>query len=363
MGLRQSPFHSEHVALGARMIDFHGWELPVQYTGVKDEHLTVRSAAGLFDVSHMGEIWVTGPGALEALNRVVTNNLAKLTDGQAQYNAMLRPNGGIVDDLVVYRISSDQWMMVVNASNREKDLAWVRENIRDRAQVEDRSDTTAQMALQGPKAQEILSGLTDLDLPSIKFYRFGQGKVAGIDALVSRTGYTGEDGFEIYVDAAQAPKVWRAIMDAGRPLGLKPAGLGARDSLRLEMKFALYGNDIDETTNPLEAGLKWIVKMKKGDFIGRDALVEIKEAGLRRHLVGLEITGRGIARHGYTVLHDGEEVGVVTSGTQSPSLNKPIAMAYVRHGLHQVGTGLQVEVRGRRVDAVVVETPFYRKDA
>lgn len=361
MSLRQSPLHSEHLRLGGRMIPFGAWELPVQFSGLIEEHQAVRHAAGLFDVSHMGEISCRGPEALAALNGIVTNDLSKVQDGQAQYNALLLPHGGIIDDLVAYRLQADDWLLVVNAANKDKDLAWVREQIGDRCTVEDRSDQTAQLALQGPLAQAILAELTSLDLPGIGYYRFARGEVAGHSALVSRTGYTGEDGFEIYLSPDAAVPVWQALLDAGMPRGLVPVGLGARDSLRLEMKFALYGNDIDETTNPLEAGLGWIVKLKKGDFVGRESLLAQQQQGLQRHLVGLEITGRGIARHGYPVLADGQQVGVVTSGTHSPSLGKPIAMAYVKSGLHTAGTPLQVEIRGRAIEAVVVPTPFYKR--
>lgn len=362
MTSRQSPLHAEHLAAGGRLVDFHGWLLPVQYQGLVKEHHAVRTAAGLFDVSHMGEISVRGPGARDALDRLLTNSVRRLVDGQAQYNLMLRPDGGIVDDLVVYRLAEDDWLLVVNAANRPKDLAWVQEQVGDSAEVEDRSDAVAQLALQGPRAQEILSKLTALDLPSIGFYRFARGTVAGApDVLVSRTGYTGEDGFELYLAPEHAPALWRALLEVGGPLGLTPAGLGARDSLRLEMKFALYGNDIDESTNPLEAGLRWVVKMKKGEFIGRTALQRVAKEGRRRRLVGLEITGRGIARPGYGVLHEGRAVGEVTSGTHSPTLDRPIAVAYVEEGLHEVGTELQVQVRSRAVAARVVPTPFYER--
>jgi len=362
MTSRQSPLHSEHLRLKGRMVDFHGWQLPVQYEGLVAEHRAVRTAAGLFDVSHMGEIAVRGSQARDALNHLLTNGIRRLVDGQAQYNLMLLPGGGIVDDLVVYRLAEDDWLLVVNAANRAKDVAWVSEQIGDRAEVEDISDSIAQLALQGPRAQEILARLTDLDLPAIKFYRFAKGTVAGVEGvLVSRTGYTGEDGFELYLPPDSAPGVWRAIFEVGAPLGLKPAGLGARDSLRLEAKFALYGNDIDETTNPIEAGLRWVVKMKKGDFIGREALRQVIKGGRKRRLVGLEVTGRGIARPGYSVEHEGEQVGRVTSGTHSPSLDRPIAVAYVAEGLHEVGTELQVRVRTRAVAAKVVPTPFYKR--
>jgi len=361
MSLRKSPLHEEHLRLGGRMIPFGDWELPVQFAGIIEEHLTVRKAAGLFDVSHMGEIVCQGPGALAALNGLLTNDLGKLEDGQAQYNALLRPHGGIVDDLVVYRRSAQDWLLVVNAANKDKDLAWVQEQIGAACQVEDWSDRYAQLALQGPSSQAILATLTDLDLPAIGTYRFATGRVAGHEALVSRTGYTGEDGFELYLAPTAAVPVWQALLEAGAPHGLVPIGLGARDSLRLEMKFALYGNDIDETTHPLEAGLGWIVKLKKGDFVGRDALLQVQQEGLKRRLVGLEVTGRGIARHGAAVHAHGRQVGTVTSGTHAPSLGKPIAMAYVEEGLHLVGTPLGIDVRGRLIDAIVVPTPFYKR--
>ncbi len=361
MSVRKSPLHAEHVRCGGRLVDFHGWELPVQFAGLVQEHTAVRQAAGIFDVSHMAELHVEGAGATAALDRLLTNRISKMSVGQAQYNAMLRPHGGIVDDLVAYRRGEERWLLVVNASNRDKDRAWVQEQLPAGLSVADHSDSTAQIALQGPRSQEILGRLCDLDLAAIGYYHFAEGDVLGAAALVSRTGYTGEDGFEIYLPNESAPALWRALLEVGEPLGLVPAGLGARDSLRLEMKFALYGNDIDETTHPLEAGLGWIVKLKKGDFIGRDALLEAKSAGLKRHLVGIELQGRNIARAGYDVLSEGAVVGKVTSGTFSPTLQKPVAMAYVPAGLHEVGSTLEVDIRGRAARAVVVETPFYRR--
>lgn len=357
---RQTPLNAAHRSLGARMVDFAGWDMPVQYRSVISEHEAVRTAAGLFDVSHMGEIEFSGKGALEEANRLITNDLARIADGQAVYAGLLNEQGGFVDDVVAYRFSPERILICVNASNREKDFAWMKAHAREVAPV-DRSDAFAQIALQGPKAAAILQRMTELDLAAIGTYRFKQGQVRGVDCIVSRTGYTGEDGFELYCPAEQADGLWRAILAEGEADGLVPAGLGARDSLRTEMKYALYGNDIDDHHTPLEAGLGWIVKWDKGDFIGKAALERQKAAGVPRKLVGFELLGAGVPRQGYPVLQDGQRVGEVTSGTVGPTVKKPIGIAYVSTALAAEGSTFQVEIRGRAVDARVVKTPFLKK--
>jgi aminomethyltransferase len=358
--LRRTPLHGEHIRLGAKLVPFAGYEMPVQYpAGITAEHRAVREAAGLFDVSHMGEFVVSGPGALDLLQRATVNDARAVAVGQAQYSAMCRPSGGVIDDLLVYRFA-DHWMLVVNASNREKDWDWLVEQARGTgARLEDRSDETALLALQGPRARAILGPLASVDVEAVGYYRFTEGRVAGRDALVAATGYTGEDGFELYLSADDAAHVWCALLDAGGAQGLAPAGLGARDSLRLEMGYALYGNDLDEEHTPLEAGLGWITKLDKGDFVGRDALVAQKQRGLERKLVGLRLLERGFPRPGYEVLEDGRPVGVVTSGTVSPTLGVGIAMAWVPSRLSAPGARVDVSLRGKPVPAEVVRPPFY----
>jgi len=359
--LAKTPLHAAHVAAGARMVPFGGWDMPVQYKGVMAEHAAVREAVGLFDVSHMGEVEFTGPRALEAVDRIITNDLTKAADGQAIYTAMCNPEGGIIDDLVVYRFSSDRIFICVNASNRKKDFEWMKAECASRCTVTDKSDEYAQIAVQGPRAVELVQRLTKVELPLIGTYRFGTGEVAGIDTIISRTGYTGEDGFELYVASDKGMALWAALMEKGHDLGVQPAGLGARDSLRLEMKYALYGNDIDETTNPIEAGLGWVTKLDKPEFIGKQALAAVKQAGPKRKLIGLEMVGKGIARHGYPVVHGAEKIGEVTSGTMSPTLNKAIAMAYLPTAVSTIGSLVHVDIRGKPIEAVVVQTPFLQK--
>ena len=358
--VKKTPLYDEHVRAGARIVEFAGFLMPVQYRGIIDEHKKVRDAVGLFDVSHMGEFTFRGDAALAFLQKVTINDVAKLEVGQAQYTAMCYPDGGIVDDLIVYR-DTDHYLMVVNAGNLEKDFAWLQEQLIPGVEMRDESPETALMALQGRHAQAVLQKLTAVDLPQIKFYRFARGEVAGVPAMISRTGYTGEDGFEIAVAAEDAVRVWRTLLDAGAEFGIEPIGLGARDTLRLEMKYSLYGNDIDETTNPLEAGLGWITKLDKGDFIGAGALRKIKAEGVKRKLVGLALENRNIARYGYEVRHAGKRAGIVTSGSLSPSLNYPIAMAYVATELAIPGTELVVQIRNREAPARVVKTPFYHR--
>jgi aminomethyltransferase len=348
------------------MVEFAGFEMPVQYTGLGEEHEAVRTRAGLFDVSHMGEIAIRGPGAFDFVQLVSCNDHSKMVVGRAQYTGLMLPEATFVDDVLVHKMAEDEYLLVVNAANRHKDVAYLTDLADDREDVEvrDVSDDYAQLALQGPLAQEVLQLLTPEDLAGIKYYRFVDGEVAGFPALIARTGYTGEDGFEVYVDPAHAPVVWRAILTEGKSKGVLPAGLGARDTLRFEAGMCLYGNDIDDTTTPLEAGLGWIVKLGKGDFIGRDVLERQAEEGVDRRLVGLEMVDRGIARHGYPVLLDedaDESAGVVTSGTQAPTLGKALAMAYLPTEAAENGREVFVSIRNRTVRARVVDLPFYSR--
>ena len=365
--LLKTPFHAQHIAAGARMVPFGGWDMPIDYSlkglGVIKEHLAVRRAAGLFDVSHMGEVDVVGHGALAFLQRVTSNDVAKLQDGHAQYSALPMPSGAPVDDIIVYRFHAERFLLVVNASNRAKDVAWLHAQNPTGCEVNDRSDEFALLALQGPKAPGILQGLTGADLASLGYYKFTTGKVAGISATIARTGYTGEDGFEIMVPAAEGPALWDALILQGAPEGLVPAGLGARDTLRLEAKMCLYGNDIDESTTLIEAGLGWItcVEPHKGDFNGRAVLAEQKAKGTARKLVGFEMKDRGIARHGYPVLVNGKAVSAVTSGSMAPFLEKNIGLAYVPAEHSAVGSALGIEIRGASVAAEIVKTPFYKR--
>lgn len=359
--LRRSPLNEIHVEAGARLVPFAGWTMPVQYASVIEEHRAVRERAGLFDVSHMGELRVRGAGAEGFLQRVTPNDVSKLTPGRAHYSGLLTEQGTYVDDLLVYRLAEEDFLVVVNAANTEKDLAWLAERQVEGATVEDESDRWALLALQGPRAEAILSRLTELDLAAIRYYRFAEGEVAGRSMIVSRTGYTGEDGFELYVPPEAAPDLWRSLIEAGADQGLQPAGLGARDTLRMEAGMALYGHEIDDTTTPLEAGLRWVVKMDKGDFVGRAALERQEQAGLERRLVGIEVAERGIARQGYPVWSGERRVGEMTSGTWSPTFEKALGMAYVPVELAEPGTPVDIEIRQRRVGARVAEIPFYRR--
>ena len=357
--LKRTPLHGEHVKLGAKLVPFAGWEMPVHYpAGILEEHRAVRTTAGLFDVSHMGELDLRGSGALALAQRVTTNDVSKLAVGQAQYGVMCRADGGAIDDCITYRFA-DRYMIVVNASNREKDHEWVRSHASGDVQLTDVSDDVALLALQGPGSAAILAQLTDTDLDAIGYYHFAEGAVDGIQAVISRTGYTGEDGFELYVPSHDGGKLWRSLLDAGRADGLIAAGLGARDSLRLEMGYALYGNDLDETRSPLEAGLGWVTKLDKGDFIGRDALIRRKEAGLTERLSGFMLKQRGFPRHGYGVRVNGARVGEVTSGVLSPSLQQGIGLAYVPVAASKPGTAIEIEIRDRRTPARIVRPPFY----
>ena len=356
----QTPLFDAHRRHGARMVEFAGWDMPVQYRGLLEEHQAVRTAAGLFDVSHMGEVVFRGPKALAALQAVFTNDLGKAADGQAQYGCLCRESGGIVDDVVVYRRGAEDLLVCVNAANRQKDFEWLAGHAGG-ADVRNESDEWAQIALQGPQAPAILARCCELDLSRIGTYRFAHGRVLGAEALVARTGYTGEDGFELFVRPGDATRLWDGLLEAGAPEGILPCGLGCRDSLRLEMAYRLYGSDMDDETTPLEAGLGWVVKLDKGEFVGRDALRRQKEAGLSRKLVGFQLTGAGIARHGYPAVRDGRPVGVVTSGTKSPSLGTSVGLAYLPPALAAEGSTFAVEIRGRPVAAAVVKTPFYTR--
>lgn len=360
--LRRTPLHDEHVALGAKLVPFAGFEMPIQYaTGIRAEHAAVREAAGLFDVSHMGEFEVAGPEALELVQYVAVNDASRIAVGQAQYSALCDEKGGVLDDILVYRTGEAAFLLVVNAANRAFDLEWIREHAsRFDADVEDRSEGWALLALQGPRAAEILGPLVDLDLAEIDYFRFAPGTVAGAEGIVARTGYTGEDGFELYLPADRAPEVWRALLEAGAPSGLVPAGLGARDTLRLEVGYPLHGNDLDREHTALEGGLGWAVKLDKGEFVGRDALARQKRDGPARKLTGLVLEERGFPRPGYPVVHDGRPVSKVTSGTLSPTLGEGIALAYLPVELAAEGTGLAVRIRDRDVPARVVRPPFYR---
>jgi len=357
--LRKTPLNDVEKELGGKMVDFGGWELPVQFSGILEEHEAVRTHCGLFDVSHMGELTVKGPAAIELLQRATCNDVSKLEDGRAQYNGLLYPTAGFVDDILIYRNSADDYFVVVNASNSDKDFEWIADCAKGMdVEVKNVSADYAQLALQGPEAERILQPLTDVNLSAIKYYRFDTGKVDGAPAIVSRTGYTGEDGFEVYVAPSEAPRIWRKFLAGGE---VKPCGLGARDTLRLEAKMALYGNDIDATTTPLEADLGWIVKLDKGDFYGRDVLQREKAEGPRRKLVGFEMVDRGIGRHGYPVVDGTEEIGVVTSGTHSPTLKKAIGLAYLPQGKSALGSEFMVLIRGKETRARVVATPFYKR--
>ena len=358
--MKRTPLFSAHVEAGARMVPFGGWEMPVQYRGIIEEHRAVRSAAGCFDVSHMGEFEIEGPDALAVLQRLTTNDVAALEIGQVQYSLLCLEDGGIVDDLTLYRLADSKYLMVVNAGNIDKDWQHVTTAVTAaNARWLNASERTGLIAVQGPKAEALVGRLADQDVTRIGYYRFAQGKVANVAALISRTGYTGEDGFELYVAAADTERLWRALLETGRADGVAPIGLGARDTLRLEMRYALYGNDIDETTNPLEAGLGWVVKPAKGDFLGRAAIEAVRAKGLARKLVGIEMADRSVARHGYPVVKDGAPIGIVTSGTFGPSVERSIAMAYVAAAHSAVGSEVGVEIRGQARAARVVKTPFH----
>jgi len=367
--IRKTALNAVHRGMGARMVEFNGWEMPVEYPatgGLIAEHLAVRIRAGIFDVSHMGDIRIAGPQAVEATQHITMNDASRLAIGQAQYSALLYPQGTFVDDVIVHRLGEQEFLLVINAGTREKDFNWVHENVRGfNCTAENLSDDFTQIAIQGPRAQELLQQLTDADLGGVKFYWFTHGTLCGLKSiLIARTGYTAEDGFEIYVpaDEATSARVWNEVLKAGREFNALPCGLGARNTLRLEGRLPLYGHEISESINVWEAGLDRFCKMEKGDFVGRSALERARAAGLKRTLAGLEMVERGIARDGYKVLDEGgREVGYVTSGSHAPFLKKNIAVAYVPPSLAEVGTQLRVEIRGQGVGAKVVPTPFYRR--
>jgi aminomethyltransferase len=359
--LRATPLNSVHRALGAKLVDFGGWEMPVQYSGIIEEHQTVRTGVGLFDVSHMGEIEIHGPQATDLTDFVTTNHARKLRIGQIHYTGLLYPHGGFVDDILVHRVAENHYFLCVNASNQQKDFEHICGLNRFDAKVDFTSESYAQLAMQGPKAGATLQKLTTTDLSAIKYYWFADGVVAGTPARIAHTGYTGEDGFEIYVAPMEAARIWNEVLEAGAEFGIKPIGLGARNTLRLEAKMALYGHEIDASISPWEADLGWIVKLEKGDFTGREALVRKKECGIRRRLIGFEMRGRGIGRDGYEVRIDGVPAGWVTSGSPSPTLNKNIGLCYLPAAQAQPGRAIQVVIRNQPVDAVTVETPFYKR--
>jgi len=358
--LKHTPFHDFHRAAGAKLVDFAGFEMPVRYTGDVREHQAVRTAVGLFDISHMGEFEVRGAEAAAWLDRMVTNHVGALAVGQALYSPMCRPDGGIVDDLLVYRYD-DHFMVVVNAANVTKDFAWLEQHKPAGVALVDRSDQTALLAVQGPKAADVLRGHVPAAALELDYYRFTTGDLFGIPATISRTGYTGEDGFELYFAPKHATTVWNGLMTAGQPHGLELIGLGARDTLRLEMGYMLYGNDIDDVTTPLEAGLGWTVKLAKGEFHGRDVMTKQKAEGLKRRLVGFQLEGRRVPRHGMNILAGGRTVGVVTSGTHSPTLERPLGMGYVETPLAANGTALEIEAGSSKLAARVTARPFYAR--
>ena len=361
---KKTPLYDAHVEAGAKMVEFGGWLMPVRYGSDIEEHKAVRNAAGLFDVSHMGEIRVRGEGALAFLQRVTPNDVSKLEVGRCHYSGLLTPQATYVDDLLIYHLGPDDYLVVVNASNIEKDFAWFDDQPHPGCEIEDQSERFALLALQGPKAKEILARHTAADLDAIRYYGFVQDQeVAGAPCLISRTGYTGEDGFELYLPPEDAPRVWRALLAGGADLGLKPAGLGARDTLRLEAGMALYGHEIDAGTTPYEANLGWVVKLAKGDFLGREVLLAQKEKGPSRKLVGFEMVGKGIGRQGYKVFWQGAEAGEVRSGSFAPTLEKAIGTAYVPAAAAVPGTPLEIEIRQKKVEAVVVPMPFYKRPA
>lgn len=359
--LKRTPLYNAHLAAGAKMVEFGGWLMPVQYEGILKEHQTVRSAAGLFDVSHMGEIEITGPGAKELIQKLVTNDIGRLKPGCALYSPMCNPQGGTVDDLLVYQLEDDQFLLVVNASNITKDYDWIISQAGS-VSVKDVSEITCQLALQGPQAIKVLQKLTAIKLEEIKYFNFVYGQVEGIQCLISRTGYTGEDGFELYFPAEHSETLWRAILAAGQVEGVKPVGLGARDTLRFEACLALYGHELTDEISPLKAGLGWTVKFNKSDFIGKEALLQEKEAGLTHKLVGIEMLDRGIPRQGYPLYKDGQQIGWITSGSFAPTLEKNLGLGYVLTEWSQLGTTLEVMVRNKPLKAQIVQKPFYKRE-
>lgn len=360
--MKSTAFTEIHRRLNGKMVEFAGFSMPVQYTGITEEHLRVRSSVGVFDVSHMGEVEIHGKDALAFVQRITINDAARLKDGRVQYSAMCYDDGGIVDDLLVYHMGT-HYMLVINAANTAKDIAWMKDHVAGDMRIEDVSDATSLLAVQGPRSLDTLKKLTRVNLDALPYYHSVRGTIAGMNATISRTGYTGELGFEIYTgsDGASGEALWGAVMEAGKPFGIGPVGLGARDTLRLEMGFCLYGHDIDQTTNPIEAGLGWITKVDKGSFVGREPIVSMLQSGPRRKLVGFVSPDRLVPRQGYPIVADGQQVGVVTSGTFSPSLQQSIGMGYVETASAKPGTSLNVRVRDREVPVNVVSLPFLKK--
>ena len=364
MTLKRTAFYDKHVHLGGKIVEFAGYEMPVQYSGIVEEHKRVRESVGMFDVSHMGEVEIHGTGALTFVQSITINDASKLTPGRIQYSAMCYPDGGIVDDLLVYHMG-DYYMLVINAANTAKDIAWMQKHLISDVTLIDRSDATSLLAIQGPRSLDTLKKLTDADLGSMAYYHWIRARVAGVDMVVSRTGYTGELGFELYftADKAVGERVWDAVLEAGKEFGIGPIGLGARDTLRLEMGMCLYGNDIDHTTNPLEAGLGWITKIDKGSFNGQEAIRKVKQEGVTRKLVAFTVNDKAFPRHGYPIQAGGVEVGAVTSGTFSPTLERGIGMGYVPVAYATPGSAISVMIRNRPVPATVVSLPFVKRNA
>ncbi len=362
---KKTPLYESHIALNAKMVPFAGWDMPVQYSGVVEEHKNVRSHVGLFDVSHMGEINITGRGALDFLQKLTLNDISKTTIGQAQYNAICYPSGTLIDDIVIYRRGFDNFFICVNASNIEKDYQWfIKHCPKKGVNIENLSQDYAQIAVQGPKSRELISKIIDIKIENLPYYHFSEGKILGIPSIIARTGYTGELGYELYIPASCSLKVWNGLLDGGHDLGVKPCGLGARDTLRLELGYLLYGNDMDDKVTALECGLNWIIKFEKEEFIGKDSLLQQKKQGINKKLIGLEMCDRAVARHGYKIydsLNAKEPVGIVTSGSPSPTLSKNIGLGYVPNTLSQIGTDIFVEVRGDRKPAKIVKKPFFNQ--
>jgi len=361
LGLKRTALNFLHKALGAKMVGFGGWEMPVEYSGIIQEHLAVRRAAGLFDVSHMGEIEVSGPRALSLLQHITSNDASRLKDFQAQYSALMHPKGSAIDDCVVHRWSEDRYFLCVNAANADRDFDWMVQHNSVGAEVRNVSGEYAQLALQGPRALAIISKVADTTVAGLKYYWFCRTRCCAVEGILARTGYTGEDGFEFYFPPAESEKVWNTLIEAGKPEGLVPAGLGARNTLRLEAGYPLYGHELDEETTLLEANLGWVAKLEKGEFIGRDVLLRQRAQGTRKKLVGFEMTDRGIARDGHTVYVEGKAAGYVTSGSYAPFLKKNIGMAYLPPYLAEVGREIEVDIRGKMAGAQIVPLPFYKR--
>ncbi|MCK5833743.1 glycine cleavage system aminomethyltransferase GcvT [bacterium] len=363
MTIVRTPFYQKHIEAGAKIVDFAGYKMPMFYKGIVPEHLRVRASAGLFDLSHMGEFFLEGKGALDFISKTTTNDPSSLGIGQCQYSAMCYDNGGIVDDLLIYRLDEESWMLVVNASNLQKDWEWLNNHVPSNPDFtfENRSEKIGLLAIQGPDAQKIFQKLTDYNLEAMQFYCNGRANIGGHDnVLFSRTGYTGEDGFELYLEPSICLDLWKKFVQAGAEFNIEPIGLGARDSLRLEMKYALYGNDIDQTTNPWEANLGWIIKLEKGNFIGRDALIDIKTKGIGRKLICFKLAERGFPRHNYPIVIGADEIGVVTSGTHSPSLDMGVGMGYVKKEFAKIGTEIQIIIRNHPIKAIIEKPPLYK---